>query len=77
MKITVLFFGALAEVTETEKLELPFVDDTSALNELLLQLFPLLKNKTFRMAVNKKLINGNIVINEGDTIALLPPFSGG
>ena len=77
MKITVLFFGILAEATGTEKIELQKVPDTNALIEILTQQHPSLLTKKYRIAVNKKLITGNQALTTGDTIALLPPFAGG
>ena len=45
--------------------------------DYLVKKYPFLNNKTYRIAVNKKLITGKEQLNEGDTIALLPPFAGG
>lgn len=77
MQTTVLFFGLLAEVTGTERIELQNVKDTNALIEILTQQYPSLLNKKYRIAVNKKLISINQSLSTGDTIALLPPFAGG
>jgi len=77
MKTTILFFGALAEASGTLKIEIKNIHDTETLQIQLIQQYPVLKNKTFRIAVNKILINGKQQLNEGDTIALLPPFAGG
>jgi molybdopterin synthase sulfur carrier subunit len=77
MKTTILFFGALTETTSTEKTEFQNISDTETLKQQLLHHYPSLKNKTYRIAVNKILITENQLLNEGDTIALLPPFAGG
>lgn len=77
MKIAVLFFGALIETTGVESIEAFEMFDTEALQCYVLQKFPLLKNKTYRIAVNKTLIQNSVLLNDGDVIALLPPFSGG
>lgn len=77
MTTTILFFGALKEITGTEKIEIPTIENTELLMEQLLQRYPLLKQKTYRIALNKKLTNKNELLNEGDIIALLPPFAGG
>ncbi len=77
MKTTILFFGMLAEATGIDKTEIKNVNDSDTLIDYLKKQYPLLKNKTYRVAVNKKLITGKEVLNEGDTIALLPPFAGG
>lgn len=77
MKTTILFFGMLAEATGTDKAEVEGITDTDVVIDYLVKQYPLLKNKTYRIAVNKKLIKGKEQLNEGDTIALLPPFAGG
>jgi molybdopterin synthase sulfur carrier subunit len=77
MKTTILFFGMLAEVTGIDKMEVENITDTDSLVDYLVKSYPLLKNKTYRIAVNKKLITGKEALSEGDTIALLPPFAGG
>ncbi|MBW7846158.1 MAG: MoaD/ThiS family protein, partial [Bacteroidia bacterium] len=41
------------------------------------QNFKELKNKTYKIAVNKKLILNNTQLQSGDEVALMPPFSGG
>jgi molybdopterin synthase sulfur carrier subunit len=77
MKTTMLFFGLLAEATGTDKSEVENITDTDTLIDYLIKKYPLLNNKTYRIAVNKKLITSKEQLNEGDTIALLPPFAGG
>ena len=77
MKTTILFFGMLAEATGIDKTEIENVNDSDTLINYLTTTYPLLKNKTYRVAVNKKLITGNELLSEGDIIALLPPFAGG
>lgn len=77
MKTTILFFGMLAEATGTDKMEVENLDNTDTLVDYLVKRYPLLNNKTYRIAVNKKLITGKEALSEGDTIALLPPFAGG
>lgn len=77
MKITVLFFGALAEIAGEGKVEFQYLEDTEKLKEQLILEYPLLKNKSYSIAVNKVLITKKQKLNEGDTIALLPPFAGG
>ena len=77
MKITILFFGALADISGAGKIEFQYSEDTEKLNEQLIIKYPLLKNKNYRIAVNKVLINKTQLLNEGDTVALLPPFAGG
>lgn len=77
MKITILFFGGLADISGAGQIEFQYSEDTEKLNEQLIIKYPLLKNKNYRIAVNKILINKTQLLNEGDTIAFLPPFAGG
>ncbi|MGB3946808.1 MAG: MoaD/ThiS family protein [Bacteroidia bacterium] len=77
MKTTILFFGMLAEAAGTNEVEVENITDTDALVDYIVKQYPLLNNKTYRIAVNKKLITSKEQLNEGDTIALLPPFAGG
>lgn len=78
MNITILFFGMLAEETRTSILEL----DTASLklrdleNEVL-ELFPVLKNLTYGIAVNEIIVQNNVKLSPSSKVAFLPPFAGG
>lgn len=76
MAIQLLAFGQIAEITgRSESIENAL--DTDTLKGQLIMQFPGLKDLQFAMAVNKKVISKNTVLKDGDTVALLPPFSGG
>ncbi|HEY4798396.1 MAG TPA: MoaD/ThiS family protein [Bacteroidia bacterium] len=77
MNVRIKFFGLLAEVAKISELVLPGVKDTDAMREKIISDFPELKNQSFVVAVNKKVITGNQLLDQGDEIALLPPFAGG
>jgi molybdopterin converting factor small subunit len=47
------------------------------MKQQLLAKYPKLKNQKFSIAVNQKITSENIVLKDGDVIALIPPFSGG
>ncbi len=70
-------FGMLAEKLGTDSLEIENPGSSEALRRLLLQQFPALQSLTFRMAVDRKLIQVDTDLTSGQEIALLPPFSGG
>jgi len=53
------------------------IKDTNELIKNLEQQFPALSTAHYSIAVNKKIVQENTAFNENDTIALLPPFSGG
>lgn len=76
MQATIITFGKIAELS-SDKIILDNVVDTNSLKQRLEQQYPALINIKYAIAVDKKIVSGNVSINETSTIALLPPFSGG
>jgi molybdopterin converting factor small subunit len=77
MNITVLFFGVLAEVTHTM---IKHYRNVASFGDLKLRIeddFPEIIHYNYRISVNQEIINNEPVLNDGDELALLPPFSGG
>jgi molybdopterin synthase sulfur carrier subunit len=77
MKVNVLLFGRLADITGKGNISLENVADT---NDVILQLraiYPELAELNFLTAVEKELITENKKLEDNMTVALLPPFSGG
>ena len=77
MEITILLFGNLAQIAETNKLIVQDVKDTGSINELMLSKFPTFKNKKYIIALNQQLVKDNQNLKDGDELAFLPPFAGG
>jgi molybdopterin converting factor subunit 1 len=77
MEITVLFFGELAEISGTKKVSVQDIEDTFCLKEYISKQHPKLKDRTYRMAVNKELVSEKQILHHGDEIALLPAYAGG
>lgn len=77
MKINLLAFGQIVDITGKTNWRQQLVLDTEELIEQLHALYPALKEMNYAMALNKKLIHENTRLKENDTVALLPPFSGG
>lgn len=77
MEIQLLAFGQIIDITGKSIWKMSGIENTEDLIKNLEQEFPALRNARYSIAVNKKIIQENITINENDTIALLPPFSGG
>ena len=77
MEITVLLFGNLAHIAETNKLIVQDVNDSASVNDLMLSKFPALKNKKYIIALNQQLVKDNQNLKDGDELAFLPPFAGG
>jgi len=75
--MTIKVFGQLTDVFKQENISVENAADVEELKKRLLDSFPALADKTFVVAVNKKIIHKNISLSENAEIALLPPFSGG
>lgn len=76
-KITVLTFGAVAEIIGENRFEVSDVLSTDGLKARLEIEFPRLKEISYALAVDKKMITAPIPLHPNATVALLPPFSGG
>ena len=77
MKITIKYFGLIAEITNRKEETLEF--SKSSIADLLLELnqrYPLLNGKDFQVAQNQEIVSKETLISKGE-IALLPPFAGG
>ena len=77
MKITVLFFGQLTDLCDASSVEIGGVSDTKGLQEHLNKQFPNLAAAQYVLSVNRKIRQQNVILENGDEVALLPPFSGG
>lgn len=80
MTVTIKYFGLIADITSRK--EEVFSSDDAMLNaetlvSILSKKYADLSNSSFVVAVNKKIVIGNLELNNNDTIALLPPFAGG
>jgi molybdopterin converting factor small subunit len=77
MEVKVLFFGVLAEVTGTN---CKHFRDVKSLGDLKLRVeddFPEVVHYNFRISINNVLIENEQLLNNGDEVALMPPFAGG
>ena len=77
MEINLLSFGQVADITGKDVLKIPDVKNTNELNEFLFRAWPQLQSIKYSIAVNKKMIQENVALHNNDTVAILPPFSGG
>lgn len=77
MEINLLAFGQIADITDKSSWKIAGIKDTNELIQKLEEQFPALSTTSYSIAVNKKIVQENTTFNENDTIALLPPFSGG
>ena len=77
MAIEVLFFGSLTDATTVHSLVTDDMTDTDALKDFLEEKYSSLKTAKYFIAVNQQMIQHNTILKPGDTLALMPPFSGG
>ena len=85
MKIKVLFFAKLRELLGTKQVDVTFTESDYKVSDVLAALRQkgevwaeeLNENKSFRIAVNQEMVTEDVMINEGDEMALFPPVTGG
>ena len=77
MPLNIIIFGQIADITGSNNIALENVADTNQLIEQLSSSYPSLASAKYAIAVDKKIIKENTPLNNNNTIALLPPFSGG
>lgn len=79
MKINILLFGVLTEITGQSSIQVDAstIADLNGLHNYLVKSYPGLEEKTFQYAVNQSIASAGHPLYAGDEVALLPPFSGG
>jgi sulfur-carrier protein len=77
MKVNVLIFGPLKDVTGTHVCQVTDVMDTNEMIGKMNKMYPELINKRYLIAVEKEIVQGNTALSDNFTVALLPPYSGG
>ena len=78
MKIKILPFGIFTDIFDTHFWETEKALSIQELIEELSTQYPQIKTYTFRVAINKVIIEDhNTRLQMDDEMALLPPFSGG
>ena len=77
MKLTIKYFGLLAEITKCNEEQIEFSGNliVELLDTIFLK-YPTLKEKDFQIAQNQILANKETEVLATE-IALLPPFAGG
>ena len=77
MKVKVEIFGKLTDITKNKNFEFQSINDTDSLLQKLYEQFPGLQSASFIIAVNNNLIQDNTMLEDDNTVALMPPYSGG
>jgi molybdopterin converting factor small subunit len=75
--MNIRIFGPLEDITGSAILRLEQVQDTDQLREKLLRDFPELRNRKFVIAVDNRIVQHTMILQDKSEVALLPPFSGG
>lgn len=70
----VKFFGSLTEFDSEIEI---FASDLEECKEELFERFPDLRNKKLTFAINLEIVKENVVLSDGDEVAVMPPFAGG
>ena len=77
MEINLLAFGQIADITGKTTWSMSGIEDTDQLQMALAAAYSDITGEAYSLAVNKTIVREKIALQHGDTIALLPPFSGG
>ena len=77
MEIQLISFGKIAEFLENQHMEVSDINNTDQLKHYLESSFPQLATMKYKVAVNKILVQENTLIKNNDSVAIMPPFSGG
>jgi molybdopterin synthase sulfur carrier subunit len=79
MQIQILTFGMLTDIFKSQKvvLEIPEKSTVKTLKTQLYNQFPDTEALHFAVAINEAYADDDTEISEGQTIALIPPVSGG
>ena len=75
--MTVRIFGQLLDIIGKSSVQINDAADTDELINNLQSKYPALKNVTYKLAVDRTIIQSNTYLRQDAEIALLPPFSGG
>jgi sulfur-carrier protein len=73
----IIFFGQLADIAGAAACRVEGEMDTGILKAKLESMFPGLGSVKYMLAVNKKMVQENVPLTGNETVALMPPFSGG
>ncbi len=77
MKINLLSFGQVADIIGEANLSITDIQNTEELKDWLIDKWPKLQSIKYSIAINRNIIQENTELQNEDTVALLPPFSGG
>ena len=77
MEIEIIAFGKISEFIRSQRLRVPEISNTNDLKVYLEKSFPELSAMKYKLALNKNIVQENVGLSDHDTVAIMPPFSGG
>lgn len=76
-EVKILAFGQIRDIIGRPEIYMSGVENTNEMNLKLEEMFQGISAIKYSIAVNKITVRDNTILKNGDTVALLPPFSGG
>lgn len=76
-KMKILYFGVLSEIAGKSEENLDFSGPISKLQLKLSEMYPEIQKHRFQISLNQQIVDNSQIVNQGDEVALLPPFTGG
>ena len=77
MRAKVLLYGQLIDVVGKKEVEVESIATTEELKTKLIESYPDITQVNYKIAINQSIIKDTLQLQEGDEIALFPPFAGG
>jgi len=77
MRVEIILFGQLTDIAGSNTIAVDDVQNSDELVTAINKLYPAMAGIKYIVAVDKKTIQTNTILNEKTMVALLPPFSGG
>ena len=80
MELKILYFGVSRDQTNKDEEDLAVNENLTAgeFKRKLTEMYPKLEDiQSFALAVNESYAEDSLMLKEGDTIAIIPPVSGG
>jgi sulfur-carrier protein len=77
MQVNIVLFGRLTDITGRNTFAVQDVHNTDQLVQQLQRLYPAFVQAPYIIAVEKQIIHQNTDLTDNNTVALLPPYSGG
>ena len=76
MRVNIIVFGQLRDMLG-DQFELDDVQDIDEVKSRLHEIYPEMIENNYLVAIDKKLVTGNLRLNDNSTVAILSAFSGG